>query len=403
MGVDERLKGPQLCWYGYYVKPRIRRESQSISEALNGTNNSFGAIRLVLASAVIISHAWPLGGYGTEPTHFLFQNQAHIGTIAVFGFMAISGYVVTKSAASTDILQFAWRRFLRMFPAFWLALIVTAFILGPIVYAIANDDLDGYFHFADGGPFTYVLRNLDLSIYQWGITGVFENLPTTSANGSLWTLAYEWGCYLLIGALAFIGVLRKAPFVIPAVALVFLLLQIGHEFSPSLVENIPIVGHADRVSLTLTFLWGATFAVYSRRIKFSNPAGIGAVVVLAGSLLFGGFHIIGLPALAYVTIWAAVVLPKRLHVVGAKTDYSYGIYLYGWPAQQLGVFLGWDALGIVPWSAISLLIAACCAWTSWHLLEKRAQNFKSVGPGKGLAYWVGRFKKTPTQTTLRSL
>lgn len=377
-------------------RPRI--EARTISAALNGKNNSFGLIRLVLATAVIVSHAWPLGGYGSEPTHYLFQNQAHVGTIAVFGFMAISGYVVTKSAAATDLLQFAWRRLLRMFPAFWVALIVTAFVLGPIVFAIANGGLAGYFTLADGGPFTYVLRNFDLSIYQWGITGVFEDLPKTSVNGSLWTLAYEWGCYVLIGGLAFVGVLRKARFVIPLVALFFFLLQLGHTFAPELVENIPFVGHKDRVSLTLMFLWGATIAVYSRKIKLTNTAGIVALLVLAASLLIGGFHLIGLPALAYGVIWVAVVLPKRFQAIGDKNDYSYGIYLYGWPAQQLGMFLGWGALGLVPWTIASILIATACAWLSWHLIEKRMMGLKDFGPGRGFQHWKQKLRPAPVTT-----
>ena len=105
-----------------------------LGDALRGHNNSLGFIRLVLASLVIVDHAFPLGGFGVEPVAGWTIGQTSLGGIAVAGFFAISGYLITKSGLAADILQFLWRRFLRIFPAYWAVLLVTALVIAPIVW-----------------------------------------------------------------------------------------------------------------------------------------------------------------------------------------------------------------------------------------------------------------------------
>lgn len=368
-------------------------EPKTISAALNGHRNSFGAIRLILAASVIVSHSWPLAVNEVDPTHHLFRGQAHIGTIAVLGFMAISGYVVTKSAASADVVQFMWRRFLRMFPAYWVALVVAAFVIGPLALVLAGDAVGGYFTTAAGGPFSYVMQNLDLTVRQWEVSGLFVGQPSESLNGSLWTLAYEWGCYLGIAALAVFGVLRRARFLIPVGALVFVALQAMHLYAPDVVARLPLVSTEDRVMLTLMFLWGSTLAVYSRKIRMTDRAAMVALAVTVATLLLGWFYLLGLPAMAYFVCWAAARLPSRLHSIGADTDYSYGVYLYGWPVQQFGIALGLHhVLGQWGWTVVSLAGAFALAWLSWHLLERRTEDLKGVGPGRGIHYWTQRMR-----------
>ncbi len=54
------------------------------------------------------------------------------------------------------------------------------------------------------------------------------------------------------------------------------------------------------------------------------------------------------------------------------TDLSYGIYLYGWPIQSTIAFFLDRAIN--PWalSAASLALAAAAAWVSWTFVEKPA-------------------------------
>jgi peptidoglycan/LPS O-acetylase OafA/YrhL len=51
-------------------------------------------------------------------------------------------------------------------------------------------------------------------------------------------------------------------------------------------------------------------------------------------------------------------------------DYSYGIYLYGFPIQQAVVFLGLDRLIWWQNALISIPLITLFAMCSWHLIER---------------------------------
>jgi peptidoglycan/LPS O-acetylase OafA/YrhL len=122
----------------------MNHSNASLGDALNGHQNSLGALRLLLASFVILHHAYPLGGFGLQPLESWSQGQATIGTLCVAGFFAISGYVIAKSGNSSDFMQFIWRRILRIFPAFWLVLFITAFVVGPLIWVTSGAYLETY-------------------------------------------------------------------------------------------------------------------------------------------------------------------------------------------------------------------------------------------------------------------
>ena len=96
----------------------------SLGAAFDPRNNSLNALRLVFASMVIVSHAWPLGGFGRDPQ----IGGIAVGRWAVAGFFVISGYLIASSRGRTPFLTFLWRRFLRIFPGLWVCLLVTVLV-----------------------------------------------------------------------------------------------------------------------------------------------------------------------------------------------------------------------------------------------------------------------------------
>lgn len=372
--------------------------TRSIGEALNGMHNSLGLIRLVLASVVLVDHAFPLGGFGTDPVQAATNNQASLGTLAVAGFFAISGYLIAKSGMSGDVVQFMWRRALRIFPAYWLVLIVTALLVGPIVWVIGGRQLVEYFTSGGGGPVHYFLANFTLAI---GTYGIHDLLATTTPyglqvgssvfNGSIWTLIYEWNCYLIIAVLVAFGVLRNARVVVPVMAGFFLLMQVVILVDPGAVSQVfPRLADPYTISLGFTFLAGSVIAVYSKQIPFDNRLGIMSGILLLLTLRYGGFSTLGTAAGAYFVIYLAARLPKAVHWVGAKNDYSYGVYIYGFLVQQVLAYFGLFRFGYVPFVLMSFVLSLGCAWISWHLVEKRALQLKSWGPGRGWRFWFDR-------------
>lgn len=368
----------------------------TLGEALRGRSNALGLIRLVLAALVIVDHAFPLGGFGADPVWALTRGQTSLGLLAVGGFFAISGYLITKSGQSSDILQFLWRRFLRIFPAFWTVLLVTALIVAPILWVGQGENLVGFLGISPNGPVHYIAANWTLHIGSYGIgdlltdTTPYGRLTGRSVfNGSLWTLAYEWSCYLLIGVLLAFGILTRARIVVPVVTAFLFVVQIVQLAEPSAVAAIlPLLDGQYRISLTLTFMAGACLAVYSRSIPFDDRLGILSGIVLALSLRFGGFAVAGVLAGAYFVLYLGARLPASVRWIGAKNDYSYGIYIYGFLVQQLLAYLGWHRLGYVPSVLIALALTSGCAWLSWHGIEKRAMALKGWGPGRGWQFWL---------------
>ncbi|TQL48645.1 peptidoglycan/LPS O-acetylase OafA/YrhL [Homoserinimonas aerilata] len=375
--------------------PAERKPFRSLSDGMAGHRNSLGVLRLVLAGLVIFSHAFPLGGWGDDPMRSWTRNQESIGGFAVVGFFAISGYLIAKSGAGSDILQFMWRRVLRIFPAFWLVLIVGAVIVGPIVWLMDGNRPGGYLtNLGAGGPVGYVLLNADLTIRQWGIYDIFISTPwgerggASALNGSLWTLAYEWSCYLIIALFVLLGILKRAKWIVPLVTLFYFGVALSTIVAPGFAASIfPAFGDSFRITLTLIFLIGSCMGLYSRSIPLDDRLGILSAIVVVASLALGGWIIVGYPAFAYLLLWGASRLPQRVQWIGAKNDYSYGVYVYGFLVQQFTAYLGWHHWGYVPWVLATIIVTGGCAWLSWHLVEKRAMQLKDFGPGRGIRYW----------------
>lgn len=369
------------------------RARLTISEGLAGHRNSLGVLRLVLAAAVIFSHAFYIIGLPHDPLLDLSNGQESIGGIAVLGFFAISGYLIAKSGASTDAVQFIWRRALRILPAFWTVLIVAAVIVGPVAWLIMGRPLSSYFTLEPGGPVSYLISNAALTINQYGIYDIFAGTPYglyagSVFNGSLWTLQYEWGAYLIIWGLVIFGVLRNARVLVPVLTGFYFVAEVAAKLVPGGAGLLfPYFGDHYRVSLPLIFLFGSCLAVYSRRIPLDWRLAALAACLFGGSLLTGGFTLLGYPAIAYLVLWIAAALPASFQWIGAKNDYSYGVYVYGFLVQQFTAFLGWYTWGYLLWTLACLLITFGCAWLSWHGVEKWAMRLKDWGPGRGVQHW----------------
>lgn len=375
--------------------PRV----SSIGEALNGHNNALGLIRLVLASLVIVDHAFPLGGFGKDPFWSATQDQASLGSLAVAGFFAISGYLITKSGMSGDVVQFMWKRTLRIFPAYWALLVFTAFVVAPILWVSAGSSLESFFSGQGNGvgvsPYYFVTGNWTLNIGTYGIydllletTPYGREIQGSALNGSIWTLIYEWQCYLLIGVVVLFGVMTRAKLIVPILTFSYLFAQLALTFGWQPVTGVlpSYLSDPYTSSLGFTFLMGSLIAVYSRQIQFDFKMGLFSLAVLLITLRFGGFNTIGVIAGAYFILFLAAWLPKRLHWIGRKNDYSYGIYIYGFLAQQVLAYMLVYKLGFWPFVLISWIVTFVMAWLSWHFIEKRAMSLKDWGPGRGVRY-----------------
>jgi peptidoglycan/LPS O-acetylase OafA/YrhL len=347
----------------------LKASSVRLADAATGRNNNLNLIRMVAATAVLVSHAWPIAlGPGTpEPLHALTGYS--LGGLAVFAFFTISGFLIAASYdRSRTYRQFLLARTLRLFPALVVSLLLVAFVMGPLVTTLP---LMAYL--TDPGVYTFMVRNTALIVPQYTLPGVFETNPYPTVEGSIWTLVHEVACYIGVFLLGVAGLLRRRQMM----AALFLAYLAGWLAVP--VLGIGLHPRVDALrELSLPFALGAALYLWRDRIVLSPVIAMGliAVTVLARDTVLQGPATV--TALGYTLFWLAYVpggAVRRYNLIG---DYSYGIYIYAFPIQGLMVWLlgPMTPMENILWSLPPTLAVSVL---SWHIVEKPALSLMRRG------------------------
>jgi peptidoglycan/LPS O-acetylase OafA/YrhL len=354
--------------------------------AFDFRHNAIGFLRLAFAALVVFSHAFTLGGFGDDPVSRWSGEHEDLGNIAVAGFFVLSGFLITRSAErARTVPRFLWHRFLRIFPAFWVCLVVTALVLAPVVALLEGRSLAGYVAAAGDSPWRYLVVNADLTMRQYGVAGLLSQVPYPRAfDGSLWTLRFEFGCYLAVGVLAAVGLVRRRRSVVAALTAV---LYLAYAVPVALdgVVKLPfpfdvVVRGNDRLvaELIVYFFAGATAYLYRDRIRLTRALGIAGLLISAVALHYPIYGLVLPIGFSAATLWLAAELPLR--DVDRRFDLSYGLYIYAFPLQQLAADAGLSRLGVAVSTAVPLAGALAMAAGSWMLVERPALALKEATP-----------------------
>jgi peptidoglycan/LPS O-acetylase OafA/YrhL len=367
---------------------RVHGSRGTIGQSFSGRDNSLNFLRIVLALVVLISHAVPNGNL--EDNKWILFNGTGIGTVAVYGFFGISGFLIAGSAERNRAGRYLWQRFLRIFPGFWVCLVITAFVLGLIGWLVQSSPHCGISCYlqAKQSPFDYVFDNSLLRGTQVSIAGTpaWPNLW----NASLWTLFYEFLCYLLLMMLALLGLLRNRIWAL-ALTMSIWTMEIVGVLVPSFNREINLANNATEMyflKLATIFMVGAVIFLYRDRVPDSGwLALICAGVFVAGIWLPTDGHApefaltasdLLSPFIAYPLLWLGIHLPFKK--VGARNDYSYGLYIYAYPVTVLLAICHAERLGEPAFIALCIVGTVPFALASWWLVEKRALSLKKFDP-----------------------
>lgn len=359
----------------------------SLKQAFDPRSNSIGFLRWLMAFMVIFSHAGPLGGfYGGQDLGTQWSTEQSLGGVAVAGFFFLSGFLITKSKMGrSSTPRFFWRRIMRIFPGWLFVLLVTAYVLGPIAWMREHGSIDGYWSATVDSPFTYFSNNMWLPLIQHNIAGMGTSLPFYQMhggfdwNGSAWTLAFEFGAYILVGVLGVIGALTNRIIGGIAAGAIIVLAMMQWFGMGNLAAFTPALGDFRVLLLLAPFAFGILFALFSDRIPIDNRLAVVCVLIAGYTYGKGGWLVFGQYAFCYLLLWFAIKA-QFLKNWDKHGDFSYGIYIIAWPLMQFGAYFGLQNRG---WLVYHLVIVAGChiyAFISWHLIERPALQLKDWTP-----------------------
>jgi peptidoglycan/LPS O-acetylase OafA/YrhL len=343
-----------------------------LSVALDPDRNSYNAVRLVAAIAVLISHGFAFVGGSSAAEPLGSATSFTLGQHAVNVFFVISGLTLSQSLAHRpDLVRYGVARALRIFPALFVYGFLCAFVVGPLLTVLSLTD-----YFGDAHTWLYPFAVLVQFANAVPPHGIFSQPPfPEAANEPLWTIKYEIAAYIGLAMLMCVGALQRRW---PTVAC--LILSCGafvllHQERESLIYSFPY--QSSRYAVC--FLLGVLAYSFRERLNVS-PTWLTLTA-------FGGWLFVNsrLEPLGWI------FLAAHLSIVAGAADYgvvsrfcrridlSYGAYIYGWPVQKILLLL-FPVMGVTGLISVSLICVLLFATASWVFIEEPALALKRRDP-----------------------
>ncbi len=255
-------------------------------------------------------------------------------------FIFMSGLLCFISRSRNSAPRFLLLRFACIIPGYVACLTVTSLLFIPVLAGFVRNGSDLTLAFNKRLIYAsadYFLRNLAFTQNLYLPTDLKIDNPVQAINGSLWTLQPEIMGYLLIAILF--------PLFCMTPRLLVMLLGAGVSFlalnpqHPRIGLRAVLAGYGfetgtdSHLLLGVYLLSGIIYAIYSSRIDINPKIGFLFIVLLVASYYVD---------LRIFNIVSPVILPYSICVCwmiqwpwGPQVDYSYGVYLYSFPIQQI--------------------------------------------------------------------
>jgi len=340
-----------------------------------GRHNHFNLMRMAMAILVVWSHSFALalGTEEREPISLLLNGTYNAGSIAVRVFFIVSGFLITISFVRTkSIRAYLVKRVARIYPGFLVCVPICAFIIVPLFSTTADLSLAA------------IGRTLLNMLHLTAImppSDVFAHNPAgRMVNGSLWSIRYEFFCYLSVIMAGVTGLLTRGRALILAALLATIAAKIIldlHGMRPALGIIGDIFGFPYLwLTVAPSFLAGMLAYLYRDLLPRSGWLALGllAALVISAHAWRPATDAVFPFAMAYLTFYAGFH-PIRLPDAARYGDFSYGTYLYAFPIQQMLVTAGLPFIFYVP---LAMILSVLAGVASWFLVEKHFLPRKRV-------------------------
>jgi peptidoglycan/LPS O-acetylase OafA/YrhL len=335
--------------------------------------NNYDFLRLFAAFCIIFYHSFSLLNKATnEPLGQFTKGRLNFSLIGLSIFFCISGFLIAKSAArSPGIINYLWKRLLRIQPL----LIVTCILTVLICVFFTNLSVKDYF--LNGNSWSYFRNIMPVFGLQFTLPGVFvHNIAENGVNGSLWTLILEERLYIIMCG---IFLLRKKNSIYFVLFISILnLFYLGNRF----FFDGEMVTYFSSFPFFYALLFLNSASLYFLKINFSNSLFsfilISLTVFIIG-VLFPSLNFLHLYSIPLLVNSVAQIKGKTNHA-GKYGDFTYGIYVFSFPVQQMFIASGIGQQSPYILFIYTVLIVFPMAVLSWNLVEKKFLQLKrSVG------------------------
>ena len=330
--------------------------------------NNFNFLRAFFATLVIVSHGPEIidGNRSREPFTMLFHTLS-AGEFAVNAFFMLSGYLILQSWRSRpDVVVFMEKRILRIYPGFILASVLCIVLFGY---------LGGGAHYFSELDLPRLAGDM-LTLHMPELPPVFQGSHYPFVDDSMWTIQYEFACYLFVAVVGQLSGKQMAKVWWGVAVLVFLAYLANRMGIANITTNR--FGFFLLRFLVL-FSAGGCFALAGGATWWRTRP----VVAVAMLLLLTGLFSHRLVDLVYATAGGVVLFAVALDRTpwllwyNRLPDLSYGIYLYAWPMEKLLV-QWWPQQSVFLVVPEVFLFSIAAGWLSWHVIERRALSWKPV-------------------------
>ena len=276
--------------------------------------NNFTLCHFIGAVMVIFGHQWELM-CENQPGGVLGLNIHGAGVYILF---ACSGYLISNSYKRSDTIKaYVQRRCLRII----LPLLLCMFFTGTLGYLIKAENVSGT-SYAKGYLY-YLIRNMCFWTYS-RLPGVFTHNPFGDVvNGSLWSLAPEILCYMLVPVICKNS--RRLWVVLATCACTLL-------YSISCYDIIKIKNE-HWLGVILCFFIGVTV----NQLQLEKYLNLQAAIVmgcLVSCCSLSFYPVINMFVVCYIALSLAMA-DNPIFMNAVKVDINYELYLYAFPIQQL--------------------------------------------------------------------